>query len=98
VTSLSLPAFVGGTMLGSVKPYLLDSYLGVFGKSLVDAASSGADAAGSGTSDAVLLVSPHLPSSRARWQRHLLQTATGGSIWYAAAATRVVLSTQSLSQ
>eukprot|EP00968_Pinguiococcus_pyrenoidosus_P015301 scaffold1402_cov254-Pinguiococcus_pyrenoidosus.AAC.43 len=37
LTRLELPDFVLGTFLGSIKPYLLDSYLGVFGKSVLDA-------------------------------------------------------------
>ncbi|KAG5180252.1 hypothetical UPF0043 protein [Tribonema minus] len=50
VTSLSLGEFTAGTFLGSIKPYLLDSYLGVFGKSLVDGGGGGG-----GGNDAVLL-------------------------------------------
>ena len=41
ITKLSYPAFAVGTLVGSIKPYLLDAYLGVFGKSLVDAPDGG---------------------------------------------------------
>jgi uncharacterized membrane protein YdjX (TVP38/TMEM64 family) len=36
VTNVPYFDFAGGIFLGSLKPYLLDSYLGYFGKSLVD--------------------------------------------------------------
>ena len=36
VTSVSPFAFFAGISLGSIKPYLLDSYLGLFGKSIID--------------------------------------------------------------
>jgi uncharacterized membrane protein YdjX (TVP38/TMEM64 family) len=36
VTKVALPDLVLGTFLGGLKPYLLDSYLGCFGKSLLD--------------------------------------------------------------
>lgn len=53
VTNVPYFDFAGGIFLGSLKPYLLDSYLGVFGKQLVD--GSAASAAGS-TQDILLLV------------------------------------------
>jgi uncharacterized membrane protein YdjX (TVP38/TMEM64 family) len=36
ITNVPLLDFCGGIFIGSLKPYLLDSYLGYFGKSLVD--------------------------------------------------------------
>ena len=36
ITNVPLFDFCGGIFLGSLKPYLLDSYLGYFGKSIVD--------------------------------------------------------------
>ncbi|GAX17868.1 hypothetical protein FisN_18Hh072 [Fistulifera solaris] len=36
VTNVGWGPFCGGIFLGSLKPYLLDSYLGYFGKSIVD--------------------------------------------------------------
>ena len=36
VTGVPFLQFAGGIFLGSLKPYLLDSYLGVFGKQIVD--------------------------------------------------------------
>ena len=36
VTNVPYLQFAGGIFLGSLKPYLLDSYLGVFGKQIVD--------------------------------------------------------------
>jgi uncharacterized membrane protein YdjX (TVP38/TMEM64 family) len=36
VTNVGWVPFCGGIFLGSLKPYLLDSYLGYFGKSIVD--------------------------------------------------------------
>lgn len=51
VTNIPYFDFAGGIFLGSLKPYLLDSYLGVFGKQLVDGtANSG------GMEDVILLV------------------------------------------
>ncbi|CAM9660174.1 unnamed protein product [Chrysoparadoxa australica] len=47
-TDLEFNQFVAGTFLGSLKPYAVDSYLGVFGKSIVD--GSGGD-----SQDALLL-------------------------------------------
>ena len=52
-TSIRAISFYLATALGSIKPYLLDAYLGVFGKTVLDA--SGADDQG-GMQDAVLLV------------------------------------------
>jgi len=48
LTSVNIGEFVAGISLGSVKPYLLDSYLGLFGKSVLDKEESGAG-------DAILL-------------------------------------------
>lgn len=39
VANVSAAAFIPATFLGSLKPYLLDSYLGVFSKSLIDGES-----------------------------------------------------------
>lgn len=50
VTNVPLFDFSVGIFLGSLKPYLLDSYLGLFGKSLIEGTST------SGTEDALLLV------------------------------------------
>lgn len=50
VTKVTLPAFVAGISLASFKPYFLDSYLGVFGKSVIDKTEDG------GATDALLLV------------------------------------------
>ena len=41
MTSVSALDFLAGISLGSIKPYLLDSYLGLFGKSLIDDPSGG---------------------------------------------------------
>lgn len=41
VTNVPYWQFAGGIFLGSLKPYLLDSYLGVFGKQIVDGTASG---------------------------------------------------------
>ncbi len=41
VTNVPYWQFAGGVFLGSLKPYLLDSYLGVFGKQIVDGTASG---------------------------------------------------------
>ena len=51
VTNVPYLDFAGGIFLGSLKPYLLDSYLGVFGKQLVDGT-----AGESSTQDILLLV------------------------------------------
>jgi len=51
VTNVPYLQFAGGIFLGSLKPYLLDSYLGVFGKQIVDG-----DAGGGGLEDALLLI------------------------------------------
>ena len=51
VTNVPYWQFAGGIFLGSLKPYLLDSYLGVFGKQIVDGTSSD-----SGMQDALLLI------------------------------------------
>lgn len=50
ITNVPIFDFVAGIFLGSLKPYLLDSYLGYFGKELVEGAGS------SDTEDAILLV------------------------------------------
>jgi uncharacterized membrane protein YdjX (TVP38/TMEM64 family) len=52
VTNVPYFDFAGGIFLGSLKPYLLDSYLGVFGRSLVD----GTAANDGGLQDSLLLV------------------------------------------
>uniref|UniRef100_A0A7S1ZBI6 VTT domain-containing protein n=1 Tax=Trieres chinensis TaxID=1514140 RepID=A0A7S1ZBI6_TRICV len=52
VTNVPFLDFAGGIFLGSMKPYLLDSYLGVFGKTVVDGTAG--DAATS--EDVILLV------------------------------------------
>ena len=52
VTNVPYFDFAGGIFLGSLKPYLLDSYLGYFGKSLVD----GTAANDGGLQDILLLV------------------------------------------
>lgn len=41
VTNVPYIEFAGGIFLGSMKPYLLDSYLGVFGKQIVDGDAGG---------------------------------------------------------
>merc|ERR1712071_49659 len=51
VTNVPILDFATGIFLGSLKPYLLDSYLGLFGKSLID--GTGGDSA---TEDYILLV------------------------------------------
>ncbi|KAL7538197.1 hypothetical protein ACHAXR_008352 [Thalassiosira sp. AJA248-18] len=51
VTNVPYLEFAGGIFLGSFKPYLLDSYLGVFGKQIVDGASRDG-----GMEDALLLI------------------------------------------
>jgi uncharacterized membrane protein YdjX (TVP38/TMEM64 family) len=52
VTNVPYFDFAGGIFLGSLKPYLLDSYLGYFGKSLVDGTAGDAG----GIQDTLLLV------------------------------------------
>lgn len=52
VTNVPALDFAGGIFLGSLKPYLLDSYLGFFGKSVVD----GSIAEGTSWQDVILLV------------------------------------------
>eukprot|EP00571_Detonula_confervacea_P012150 CAMPEP_0172311088 /NCGR_PEP_ID=MMETSP1058-20130122/13669_1 /TAXON_ID=83371 /ORGANISM="Detonula confervacea, Strain CCMP 353" /LENGTH=544 /DNA_ID=CAMNT_0013024149 /DNA_START=77 /DNA_END=1708 /DNA_ORIENTATION=+ len=52
VTNVPYLQFAGGVFLGSLKPYLLDSYLGVFGKQIVDGTAQD----GGGTQDALLLI------------------------------------------
>lgn len=51
VTNVPFLQFAGGIFLGSLKPYLLDSYLGVFGKQIVDGTSNSG-----GLEDALLLI------------------------------------------
>lgn len=53
VTNVPFLDFVGGVFLGSLKPYLLDSYLGYYGKSIVDGSAAKGQA---GTEDVILLV------------------------------------------
>lgn len=52
VTQVPVLDFAGGIFLGSMKPYLLDSYLGFFGKSIVD----GSISAETSWQDVILLV------------------------------------------
>ncbi|CAB9518052.1 transmembrane protein 41A [Seminavis robusta] len=52
VTKVPVFDFAGGIFLGSLKPYLLDSYLGFFGKSVVD----GSISAETSWQDIILLV------------------------------------------
>ena len=52
VTNVPFFDFAGGIFLGSLKPYLLDSYLGYFGKSVID----GSVSADGGIQDIILLV------------------------------------------
>jgi uncharacterized membrane protein YdjX (TVP38/TMEM64 family) len=52
VTNVPFLSFAGGIFLGSLKPYLLDSYLGMFGKELID----GASAEAADYQDVILLV------------------------------------------
>jgi uncharacterized membrane protein YdjX (TVP38/TMEM64 family) len=47
--------FAGGIFLGSLKPYLLDSYLGYFGKSLVDGSAAAASTQDGGLQDYILV-------------------------------------------
>lgn len=51
VTNVPYLDFAGGIFLGSLKPYLLDSYLGVFGKEVID----GSVNQGDGLQDIILL-------------------------------------------
>lgn len=51
VTNVPYWNFAGGIFLGSLKPYLLDSYLGVFGKEVID----GSVNEGGGLQDIILL-------------------------------------------
>ena len=51
ITSVSTLDFLMGITLGSIKPYLLDCYLGLFGKSILDNPGTGF----SSTEDYVLL-------------------------------------------
>lgn len=55
VTNVPYVDFACGIFLGSIKPYLLDSYLGYFGKSVVDGSSASAAAGGNGLEDIFLL-------------------------------------------
>jgi len=50
VTNVPIGQFAGGIFLGSLKPYLLDSYLGYFGKEVIQG-----NAAGDGFQDFLLL-------------------------------------------
>jgi len=52
VTNVPYFDFAGGVFLGSLKPYLLDSYLGVFGKQVVEGTAGDAG----GIQDIILLV------------------------------------------
>ena len=52
VTNVPYFDFAGGIFLGSLKPYLLDSYLGVFGKEVVDGTANQQG----GMQDVILLV------------------------------------------
>jgi len=52
VTNVPFLDFAGGIFLGSFKPYLLDSYLGYFGKEIIDGGASDT----SGLQDGILLV------------------------------------------
>lgn len=52
VTGVPFFDFFAGIFLGSIKPYLLDSYLGYFGKQIVD----GSAAEATGLQDVILLV------------------------------------------
>lgn len=51
VTNVPILDFMTGIFLGSFKPYLLDSYLGIFGKNLIEGTTSQSD-----TEDSILLV------------------------------------------
>ena len=52
VTNVPYLDFAGGIFIGSLKPYLLDSYLGYFGKELIDGSSTDTG----GMQDTILLV------------------------------------------
>jgi uncharacterized membrane protein YdjX (TVP38/TMEM64 family) len=52
VTNVPYWDFAGGIFLGSLKPYLLDSYLGFFGKELIEGTAGQSD----GLQDIILLV------------------------------------------
>ena len=52
VTNVPYLDFAGGIFIGSLKPYLLDSYLGYFGKELIDGSSTNTG----GMQDTILLV------------------------------------------
>lgn len=52
VTNVPFFDFAGGIFLGSLKPYLLDSYLGYFGKEVIDGTATNGD----GLQDVILLV------------------------------------------
>eukprot|EP00551_Chaetoceros_affinis_P010999 CAMPEP_0203684488 /NCGR_PEP_ID=MMETSP0090-20130426/48058_1 /ASSEMBLY_ACC=CAM_ASM_001088 /TAXON_ID=426623 /ORGANISM="Chaetoceros affinis, Strain CCMP159" /LENGTH=543 /DNA_ID=CAMNT_0050553663 /DNA_START=110 /DNA_END=1744 /DNA_ORIENTATION=- len=52
VTNVPFWSFVGGIFFGSLKPYLLDSYLGYFGKEVIDGNLSNGDS----LQDIILLV------------------------------------------
>jgi hypothetical protein len=58
VSNIRYWEFAGGIFLGSLKPYFLDSYLGYFGKSLVDgsAAAQAAENGGAGTLQDYVLI------------------------------------------
>lgn len=53
VTNVPYLDFAGGIFLGSLKPYLLDSYLGVFGKEVIDGSVNAQG--GDGLQDIILL-------------------------------------------
>jgi Uncharacterized conserved protein len=53
VTNVPYLDFAGGIFLGSLKPYLLDSYLGVFGKEVIDGSVN--QQGGDGLQDIILL-------------------------------------------
>ena len=56
VTNVPVTDFMGGIFLGSLKPYLLDSYLGFFGKEVIEQSAAGAETAtGAGYQDFLLL-------------------------------------------
>jgi uncharacterized membrane protein YdjX (TVP38/TMEM64 family) len=56
VTNVPFLSFFSGIFLGSLKPYLLDSYLGYFGKTIVDGTAAAASEDASGMQDIILLV------------------------------------------
>jgi len=53
VTNVPYLDFAGGIFIGSLKPYLLDSYLGVFGKEVIDGSVN--NQGGDGLQDIILL-------------------------------------------